>query len=81
MCQSAMTLKWHNMVNFQCIAIQIYMRVDTPLRYVAIEILHPPSTRTTAFVATLSVSPKSLKCNISITKCPISLRCDTGVKH
>ena len=74
MCPSAMTLKWHNIVNSQYIAIQLYMRVDTPLRYVAIEIRHPSSTRTTAFVTTLSVSPKSFKCNISITNYPIALK-------
>ena len=66
-------LKWHNIVNSQYIAIQLYTRVDTALRYVAIEILHSPSTRTTAFVTTLYVSPKSSKCNISITNCSIVL--------
>ena len=45
---------------------------------IAIEILHSPSTRTTAFVTTLSVSPKSLKCNISIINGPIALTFDTG---
>ena len=35
-CPSSMTLKWHNIINSQYIAIQLYMRVDTPLRYVAI---------------------------------------------
>ena len=29
-CPSAMTLKWHNIVNSQYIAIQLYMMVDTP---------------------------------------------------
>ena len=29
LCLSAMTLKWHNIVNFQYIAIQLYLRVDT----------------------------------------------------
>ena len=48
---------------------------------IAIEILHSPSTRTTAFVTTLAVSPKSLKCNISIINGAIALTFDTGVKH
>ena len=74
-CPSAITLKWHNMVNFQYIAIQLYRSVDIPQRYVGIEIWHSPSTRTTAFVTTLAVSPKSL------TNCPIALIFDTGVKH
>ena len=39
------------------------------------------SPRTTAFVTALAVSPKSLKCNISITNCPIALKFDTRVKH
>ena len=29
-CMSAMTLKWHNNVNSKYIAIQFYMRADTP---------------------------------------------------
>ena len=29
-CLSAMTLKWHNIVNSQYITIQLYMMVDTP---------------------------------------------------
>ena len=41
-CPSAITLlQWHNVVNSQCIAIQLHMRVDTPPpppRYVAINI-------------------------------------------
>ena len=65
----------------QYIAMQLYMMVDTPLRYVANEIWHSLSTRTTAFMTTLHVSPKSLKCNISITNCPIALKSDTGVNH
>ena len=36
---SAITLKWHSIVNSQYITIQLYIRVDRyPLRYVAIEI-------------------------------------------
>ena len=57
-------LKWHNIVNSQYIAIQFYMRADTPLRYVAIEMWHSPRTRTTA---------------LSIANCPIDLKFDTGV--
>ena len=33
-----MTLKWHNIVNSQYIAMQLYMKVDIPQRYVGIEI-------------------------------------------
>ena len=80
-CPSAMTLKWYNIVNSQYIVIQFYRRVDIPQRYVGIEIWHSPSTRITAFVTTLAVSPKSLKCNISITNCPIALKFDAGEKH
>ena len=39
------------------ISLKLYLRVDTPLRYVAIEI----------------VSPKFSKCNISISNGPIDL--------
>ena len=73
LCLSAMTLKWHNIVSSQYIKIQLYRRVDIPQRYVDIASWHSSSTRTTAFVTTLAVSPKSLKCNISITNCPIAL--------
>ena len=52
-----------------------------PLRHVAIEIWQFQSTRTTAFVTTIYVSPKSSKCNISITNCQIALKFDTGVQH
>ena len=69
-----------NMVNSQYIAMQLYMRVDTSLRYD--EIWHSPSTRTTAVAAQrYSVSNKSLKCNISTRNCPIALQFNTGVKH
>ena len=74
-CPSAMTLRCHNIVNSQCIATQLHTKVDT------IDIWHSPSTGTTAFATTLYVSPKSSKCNISITNCPIALKFDTGVKH
>ena len=40
-----------NSKNIQRISFKFYMRVDTPLRYVAIEIWYPPRTRTTAFAA------------------------------
>ena len=33
----------------------------------------------TAFVTTLSVSPKFLKCNTSITNCPIAVKFDKEV--
>ena len=33
----AITLKWHNIVNSQYIAIQLYKNVDIPQRYVGIE--------------------------------------------
>ena len=71
---------------WSCITIQFPIHCNTtegryPLRYVAIEIWHYLRTRTTAFVTTLSVSPKYLKCNISITKCPIALSFDTRVRH
>ena len=79
-CLPTMTLKWYNMVNSKYIVTQLNRRVDIPQRYIDIEIWHSPSTRITAFVTTLAVSPKSLKCNISITNCPIALKFDTGVK-
>ena len=34
-CPSAITLKWHNIVNSQYIAMQLYMRVDIPQKYVS----------------------------------------------
>ena len=56
-CPSSITLKWHNIVNFQYIAIQLYRtrRVDIRQRYVGIEIWHSPSTRTTQVATTLAV--------------------------
>ena len=80
-CPSAISLRWDNVVNSQYIAIQLSMRVDIPQRYVGNDIWHSPSTRTTAFVTTLAVSPKYFKYNISITNCPIALTFDTGLKH
>ena len=55
------------------------------LRYFAIEILYPPMTRTTEFAQlrsqTTLVSPKSSKCNISITNGPVAFKFDTEVKY
>ena len=79
-CPSAMTLKWLNIVNSPNIAIQLHMSKYPP-RYVAIDIWHSPNTSTTTFMTTLSVSPKSFKCNISVTNYPIPLNYNTGVKH
>ena len=70
-CPSAVTLTWHNIVNSQCIAIQLYMRVDTPGCTLLL--------RTTAFVTTLYVAPKALKCDITITNYQIALKCHTGI--
>ena len=63
------------------IAIQLYMRVDTPLRVRSYWNLTLSEHRTTAFVMTLSFSLKSSKCNIIITNWLIALKCDTGLKH
>ena len=71
-CPSA---KWPN-IKYN--AMQLYRRVDILQRYVGIEMRHSPSTRTTAFVTTLAVSSKSLKCNISITNSPIALNLIQG---
>ena len=58
-CPSERTLKWHNIVNSQYIAMQLDRRVDILQRYVGIEIWHYPSTRTTACMTILDVSSKS----------------------
>ena len=76
-CPSAMPLKWHSIVNSQYNFIRGYI---SP-RGMLILKFDSPSTRTTACAATLAVSPKSLKFNISTTNCPIALKYDTGVKH
>ena len=60
--------------------MQLYMRVDTTLRYVTFGMWHPQSTRTAALVTTLYVSPKSIKCIISITNSQIALKFYTRVK-
>ena len=73
-CGNCMEFK-SGIVNSQYIAIQLY-------RGTLVFQFDTPSTRTTAFETTLSlaVSLKSLKCNISITNCPIAIQFDTGVK-
>ena len=40
-----------NSKSIKRISFKFYMRVDTPMRFVAIEIWYPPRTRTTAFAA------------------------------
>ena len=52
-----------NSINIQ--PISCYMRVDTPLRYFAIEIWYPPMTRTTAFAAKRHSCPPNLQNAIS----------------
>ena len=54
-----------NSTNIQPISFKFYMRVDTPLRYFAIEIWYPPMTRTTAFAAKRHSYPPNLKNAIS----------------
>ena len=71
-----------NSKNIQWISFKVYMRVDTPLRYVAIEIWYPPRTRTTAPRSqTTLVSPKYSKCNISISNGLIAFKFYTEVKN
>ena len=43
------------------ISFKFYMRVDTPLRFAAIEIWYSPSTRTTAFAAKRHLYPQNLQ--------------------
>ena len=50
-----------NSKNIPRISFKLYMRVDTPLWYVAIEIWYPPRTRTTAFAAKQHLYPPNLK--------------------
>ena len=54
-----------NSINIQPISFKFYMRVDTPLRYFAIEIWYPPMTRTTAFAAKRHSYPPNLQNAIS----------------
>ena len=64
-----------NSTNIQPISFKFYMRVDSPLRYFAIEMWYPPMTRTTAFAAKRhSYPPNSSKCNISITNGTIAFK-------
>ena len=54
-----------NSKNIQPISFKFYMRVDTPLRYFAIEIWYPPMTTTTAFTAKRHLYPPDLQNAIS----------------
>ena len=54
-----------NPKNIQHISFKFYMRVDTPMRYFAIEIWYPPMTRTTAFTAKWHLYPPNLQNSIS----------------
>ena len=54
-----------NSKNIQHISFKFYMRVNTPLRYFAIEIWYPPMTRTTAFTAKRHSYPPNLQNAIS----------------
>ena len=54
-----------NLKNIQRISFKFYMRVDTPLRYVAIEIWYPLRTSTTAFAAKWQSYPPNLRYAIS----------------
>ena len=54
-----------NSKNIQWISFKVYMRVNTPLRYVAIEIWYPLRTRTTAFAAKRHSYPPNLQNAIS----------------
>ena len=73
-----------NSKSIQRISFTFYMRVDTLMRYIAIEIYDTlPSTRTTVFAAKRHclVSHKSSKCNISINNGLIAFKFDTEVKY
>ena len=71
-----------NSKNIKPIYFKLYMWVDIPLSYFAIEIWYSSSNRTTAFAAKRHyVSPKSLKCNISISNGPIAFKFYTEMKH
>ena len=66
-----------NSTNIQPISCKFYIWVEAP--WGKFDTL---STRTNVFAAKRhSVSPKSLKCNISISNCPIALKFDTVVKY
>ena len=54
-----------NSKSIQPISFKFYMRVDTPLRFFAIEIWYPPRTRTTAFAAKWHLYPPNLQNAIS----------------
>ena len=54
-----------NSKSIQRISFKFYMRVDTPLRFVAVEIWYPPMTRTTALAAKLHSYPPNLQNAIS----------------
>ena len=54
-----------NSKSIQRISFKFYMRVDTPLRFVAIEIWYPPMTRTTGFAAKRHSYPPNLQNAIS----------------
>ena len=54
-----------NSKSIQPISFKFYMRVDTPLRFFAIEIWYPPRTRTTAFAAKRHLYPPNLQNAIS----------------
>ena len=54
-----------NSKSIQPISFKFDMRVDTPLRFFAIEIWYPPRTRTTAFAAKQHLYPPNLQNAIS----------------
>ena len=82
-CPSAMALKWRNIAHSQYNAMQLYTLCwyRGEVSEATYKIVNYHINTQTAFVTTLSVSPKSLKCNISIANCPIALQFYTGVKH
>ena len=57
--------EYSNSKSIQRISFKFYMWVDTPLRFVAIEIWYPPMTRTTAFAAKRHSYPPNLQNAIS----------------
>ena len=54
-----------NSKSIQPNSFKFYIRVDTPLRFFAIEIWYPPRTRTTAFAAKWHLYPPNLQNAIS----------------
>ena len=54
-----------NSKSIKRISFKFNMRVDTPMRFVAIEIWYPPRTRTTAFAAKRHSYPPNLQNAIS----------------